>query len=64
MRENVRNIVIIVGLFLTVYFFNTVLDLVLSVSDQQLTESQRASISFVGFAVLVAVIYLVSKRRS
>jgi hypothetical protein len=64
MRENVRNIVIIVGLFLAVYFFNTVLDLVLSVSDQQLTESQRASISFVGFAVLVAVIYLVSKRRS
>ncbi|KON28604.1 hypothetical protein AC480_03955 [miscellaneous Crenarchaeota group archaeon SMTZ1-55] len=64
MRENVRNIVIIVGLFLTVYFFNTVLDLVLSVSDQQLTESQRASISFVGFAVLVAVIYFLSKRRS
>lgn len=64
MRENVRNIVIIVGLFLVIYFFNTLIDLVLSASNQQLTESQRASLAFVGFAVLVTVVYLVFKRRS
>ncbi len=64
MQENVRTIVIIVGLFLAIYLFNTVLDLVLSASNQQLTESQRASFSFLGFAVLVAVIYLINKRRA
>jgi hypothetical protein len=64
MQDNVRNIVILVGLVLAVFFFNTVIDLVLSASNQQLTESQRASFSFLGFAVLVAVLYLVFKRRS